>query len=668
MKRKTIEAIKALPFAPFAIKSCVRWKVVLREPVMDGERLLIVDFLHNTACTGYRREGISLRIACSKKHREVKFFSEGNVLRGLQAESALCQLRTDDVEITERDERRLARFLGATKTRKHQIDRLLDWVQEVQRENKEQARRDRGELMDEDYRLCPEALPEGLIDYIRTEILPQDRTLLYKKGGRTGLCYNCGGRVRAWGKRFHQSALATCPNCGAEVYCALEGGSSYRSNYVGNVIAAQKGTDGKTVFFRQWQLLRGGTDAREHPERFLREVARYAIRGKKIAKWQKESKENFYYRHERYDLPNWTRWRGNEIYEGGYYFCTAGLADALAGTAMQYADWQGYLADGERNKNPIYFLEFHARYPVVEFLWKRGYRNIVHQKIFGANKETRDAIRWQQTRLKDCFYFPLRLLRLQEPQDWTLDDVARLNWLWAIRGNRLKEEEIRLFLAAKGISMRDMARPLVYASPVKILRYVNKQTEKRVENFTKRYDWQKPPTAADTLHTYRDYIGECEQLQLNLRDTAVLFPKDLQAAHERTMAQIQLEKNKADQEKFAKAVEKLEKFAWQEGAFLIRPAREQKELADEGAALHHCVGGYIRRMAEGETAIFFVRSVSEPNKPFFTLELAGKRIIQCRTEHNRSYESEPDVKEFVDLWMNEVVSKGGNRKKKEDAA
>ena len=83
MKRKIIEAIKALPYAPFAIKSRVRWKVVVREPVIDGERLLVVDFLHNTACTGYRREGFSLRIACSKKRREVKFFSEGGALREL---------------------------------------------------------------------------------------------------------------------------------------------------------------------------------------------------------------------------------------------------------------------------------------------------------------------------------------------------------------------------------------------------------------------------------------------------------------------------------------------------------------------------------------------------------------------------------------------------------
>ena len=92
------------------------------------------------------------------------------------------------------------------------------------------------------------------------------------------------------------------------------------------------------------------------------------------------------------------------------------------------------------------------------------------------------------------------------------------------------------------------------------------------------------------------------------------------------------------------------------------------ELTAEGKDLHHCVGGYIRDMAEGETAIFFLRKANEPDKPFYTLELQKKRVIQCRTEHNASYDRNPDVKNFVDMWMEKIVKKGGNKKAKEAAA
>ena len=88
-------------------------------------------------------------------------------------------------------------------------------------------------------------------------------------------------------------------------------------------------------------------------------------------------------RTERYELDEWTRWSDNRIYDGGYYFYTGGIETALQGTAMQYADLEGYLEEKRHNKNPIYFLEYHARYPVIEFLWKAGYRNIVHNRVFG---------------------------------------------------------------------------------------------------------------------------------------------------------------------------------------------------------------------------------------------------------------------------------------------
>nr|WP_286167018.1 PcfJ domain-containing protein [Clostridium sp. D33t1_170424_F3] len=170
---------------------------------------------------------------------------------------------------------------------------------------------------------------------------------------------------------------------------------------------------------------------------------------------------------------------------------------------------------------------------------------------------------------------------------------------------------------------------------------------------------------------YRDYLQECLQLRLNLCDRQILFPRDLHAAHERTMAQIKFEKNKADQEAFAAQVAKLERWVWEQDGLFIRPARTQEELAREGAALHHCVGGYIQRMASGETAIFFIRRAEAPDTPFYTLELQSRRVVQCRTDHNDSYANHPEVKAFVDAWLAQIVTarrKKTQSKKKKTAA
>lgn len=656
-----LKKIQAMPFAPFRRESMERWRVTVKEPVVDGERMLVVDFLENTACVSYKRETPSFRIVCGKKSREVK----GITHEGKIQQKVLDSFRRfigEYAMISPREEEALRRFLKAEKTGNHQLDNLCTWVEQTRQEMKKQSMEKRGELMDEDYRLCPEALPEGMIDYIRRDVLPEDRVIIYKKGNVQGTCSVCGRKVHARGRRFVQGTRVNCPNCGTGVSCVLEDGCAFAANYIENIVAVQKGTDGKTVFFRQWLLRRDHTAQWEHIEDFLQETVRYAIRGAKTAKWQKQGKWNYYMKTERYSLDDWTRWSDNRIYDGGYYFYTGGIETALQGTAMQYADLDGYLAAERHNKNPIYFLEYHARYPVIEFLWKAGYRNIVHNRVFGMSKENRNAIRWERKKLRDCFKFPLRILKLMPPEEWSLNDIQRANYLWKNYGERITDAEMRMALQSR-TDVQNLTGAMPYAGIGKILKYIQKQTEKR-----KGEERDTTYTLEGIIRAYRDYLQECEQLHFDLHDREILFPKDLVAAHDRTMEQVEFEKNKADQEKFQKAVEKLEKFAWSEGEFFIRPAREQMELTAEGKDLHHCVGGYIRDMAEGETAIFFLRKANEPDKPFYTLELQKKRVIQCRTEHNASYDRNPDVKNFVDMWMEKIVKKGGNKKAKEAAA
>ena len=656
-----LKKIKAMPFAPFHEESKVRWKVTVKEPVVDGERLLVVDFLENLSCTAYRRDMPSFRIVCAKKSREVKGIThEGKIQQKVL--DSFRRFAGEYAMISLREEEALRRFLKTEKTGNHQLDNLCKWIEQTRQEMKKRSMEERGELMDEDYRLCPEALPEGMIDYIRRDVLPEDRVIIYKKGNVHGTCSVCGRKVHARGRRFVQGTRVNCPNCGTGVSCVLENGSVFASNYIENIVAVQKGTDGETVFFRQWLLHRDNSARWEHIEDFLQETVRYAIRGNKTAKWQKQGKESYYMRTERYELDEWTRWSDNRIYDGGYYFYTGGIEEALSGTAMQYADLDGYSAAERHNKNPIYFLEYHAKNPVIEFLWKAGYRNIVHNRVFGMSKENRNAIRWERKKLKECFKFPLRILKLMPPEEWKLDDVQRANYLWKNYGERITDAEMQMALQSR-TDVQSLTGAMPYAGIGKILKYIQKQTEKRKEE-----KGHTTYTPEGIIRAYRDYLRECEQLHFDLHDREILFPKDLVAAHDRTMEQVEFEKNKADQEKFQKAVEKLEKFAWSEGEFFIRPAREQMELTAEGKDLHHCVGGYIRDMAEGETAIFFLRKVSEPDKPFYTLELQKKRVIQCRTEHNASYDRNPDVKNFVDMWMEKVVKKGGKKKAKEAAA
>ena len=90
---------------------------------------------------------------------------------------------------------------------------------------------------------------------------------------------------------------------------------------------------------------------------------------------------------------------------------------------------------------------------------------------------------------------------------------------------------------------------------------------------------------------------------------------------------------------------------------IIRPAESHGEMIDEGNKLRHCVGRawYAEKMAEGKSAIFFIRKKEEPDRPMVTLELdlaTGKKI-QCYAV-NDTFPGEK-VDKFCKRWIQKVV-------------
>lgn len=69
---------------------------------------------------------------------------------------------------------------------------------------------------------------------------------------------------------------------------------------------------------------------------------------------------------------------------------------------------------------------------------------------------------------------------------------------------------------------------------------------------------------------------------------------------------------------------------------------------------------YAKRHAGGETAIFFIRRASQPEKPFFTLELDEKRLNVRQNRGLRNCARTPEVQAFEEKWL-EWVRAGAPR-------
>ena len=156
------------------------------------------------------------------------------------------------------------------------------------------------------------------------------------------------------------------------------------------------------------------------------------------------------------------------------------------------------------------------------------------------------------------------------------------------------------------------------------------------------------------------------KLNWNLDDHQVLFPKDLTAAHQRSLEQVKYEASKEADRKFQKTREKALWQEWEQGDLLIRWPLTGDEIIREGQALHHCVGGYVQRAADGVTTILFIRRKEDPDTPFFTLEWSGERVVQCKGTKNNDYRNVAEVEDFVSAWVNHI--KRAKRNKKEKAA
>ena len=77
------------------------------------------------------------------------------------------------------------------------------------------------------------------------------------------------------------------------------------------------------------------------------------------------------------------------------------------------------------------------------------------------------------------------------------------------------------------------------------------------------------------------------------------------------------------------------------------------DIVAEGHALHHCVGGYVNRVANGECLILFLRRCEDISKPFYTIELRDRKVVQLKGMGNA--DATPEVQKFVVRWTHEVL-------------
>lgn len=103
---------------------------------------------------------------------------------------------------------------------------------------------------------------------------------------------------------------------------------------------------------------------------------------------------------------------------------------------------------------------------------------------------------------------------------------------------------------------------------------------------------------------------------------------------------------------FVNVSSELEKYKYSDDKLLIRPAKDIRELQNEGQTLHHCVFGFRSKMAEKQTFIFFIRNKACANVPYYTVELKNDSPKWIRQVHGKgNSQPTPEIVEFLKGWV-----------------
>lgn len=151
------------------------------------------------------------------------------------------------------------------------------------------------------------------------------------------------------------------------------------------------------------------------------------------------------------------------------------------------------------------------------------------------------------------------------------------------------------------------------------------------------------------IYDYIDYLKELKQLGA-LSDPKALYPKQFKKAHREATKKIDIKESEKFIKGFTKSYNKYKQYEFKKGNLIIMAVKLPEQLYEESEKLDHCVRTYDEDVAKGKTEIMFIRQKDKPNKPYFTLELKGRKVKQVRGKNNK--DPNEDVIKFVRTWSN----------------
>ena len=488
------------------------------------------------------------------------------------------------------DEERVTRFCKQ-KTSKGFISlyRLQDGIMEKRK--KERQRRREKEILAK-MKLVP-ALPRNINRTIERTIIPHYVFYTYsrKKKGMNGFCTACSREVLVANVKHNEKGI--CPVCKAAVTFKSRGKCGRIIDRETLQIFQRISPNEIIVRFLKIHYQYGDE---KNPYKSIYENARTFL------SWDeggKVSEEYFYYGYgERDSLTPWkpgerpvfSYWRYNYEADQTGFLYYKNLEKVFTDSPWQYSQLKEfYLADQE----PLYALRYLAaykRYPMLEYLVKLKLYRLAGNIAFGNHYYYHSDYGFNPNgkNLKEVLGYDKSYLTMLQNINPGLEQMKLMKDL--VDAKMELNEELLMWCGKFGISRAEnLLVPLKYMTPHKLMKYVNEQYSK----FYKKSLYQTSGyyRMESILTDYRDYLCMSEGLELDMKNSFVLFPADLKKAHDKVNDISDKEQALVYDRQIQKQFEEMnQQYHFVKYGFAVLLPHTAKEILEEGQNLHHCVG------------------------------------------------------------------------------
>lgn len=342
--------------------------------------------------------------------------------------------------------------------------------------------------------------------------------------------------------------------------------------------------------------------------------------------------------------PGWNMY-DEEYYMGSVYGRTL---PAIRKEAFTRTGFREYVKS-RKYVYPVDYLDAVRNMPVLERIVKAGLDELTEDILQGKDIYYKEGRSLGSSLGIDRF----RMRRLRDNRG----GAAYLQWLVFEKGSgKLIPDRVILWMCRNDFSPDELMFILDRMNPEQIMNYLERQCA------------QSGESTKEMLSTWKDYLSMAKRVGLDVNDAIIYRARKLTERHAEIVQQVK------DKELLIRASEisenypqvdavcaELERYEFEDGEYQILAPEKIEDILAEGDALQHCINRddtYFERMSRRESYILFLRRQSEPEKPFYTLEVEPDGTVrQKRTLYNRQTEDLSRIEGFLGKWQKQLAKK-----------